>query len=305
MLAVIPTRGGLVPTGARETVAECGGRAVLIGSGCAATVDGLGDVTRELTLCEVGDFRPAAWSRALAESQVLAGCSIVLPSSPDGRDLAPRLAAQLARPLFAGAISVSPSEVHCARAGGLMMEHITPTELFVATLQPGVRGIGDDDRHATPEIRIVVLEIADGGSDPTLIAERAADAATMDLAEAQRIIAGGAGLKHREAFDTLAAIGRLLQASVGATRVITDHGWLSHEHQIGTTGVIVDPALYLAFGISGAVQHTSGLGQPEHIISVNVDPYCPMMQLADLAIVSDANETVEGLLALLAERAGQ
>jgi electron transfer flavoprotein alpha subunit len=73
-----------------------------------------------------------------------------------------------------------------------------------------------------------------------------------------------------------------------------------HERQIGTTGVVVDPQLYLAFGVSGAVQHTSGLGNPDHIVSVNTDPHCPMMQLADLAVVADANETLAALVELLA-----
>jgi electron transfer flavoprotein alpha subunit len=94
----------------------------------------------------------------------------------------------------------------------------------------------------------------------------------------------------------LAELATRLDASMGATRVITDRGWIGHERQIGTTGVVVDPRLYIAFGISGAVQHTSGLGQPEHIISVNTDPHCPMMQLADLAIVSDANAVVAELM---------
>jgi electron transfer flavoprotein alpha subunit len=89
---------------------------------------------------------------------------------------------------------------------------------------------------------------------------------------------------------------------MGATRVVTDRGWVPHERQIGTTGVVVDPDLYLAFGVSGAVQHTSGLGNPTHIISVNTDPHCPMMQLSDLAIVADANETLVALEALLAGR---
>ena len=87
--------------------------------------------------------------------------------------------------------------------------------------------------------------------------------------------------------------------SVGATRVVTDRRWLPHERQIGTTGVVVDPQLYLAFGISGAVQHTSGLGDPDHIVSVNTDASCPMMQLADLAIVADANAVLDELALLL------
>ena len=82
---------------------------------------------------------------------------------------------------------------------------------------------------------------------------------------------------------------------MGATRVITDRGWVGHERQIGTTGVVVGPELYVAFGISGAVQHTSGLGDPRHVISVNIDPYCPMMQMSDLAVVSDANAVLDEL----------
>jgi electron transfer flavoprotein alpha subunit len=123
------------------------------------------------------------------------------------------------------------------------------------------------------------------------------DPATMDLAEAARIMAGGAGLDSAGRFAQLAEVAAALGASVGATRVVTDRGWLGHERQIGTTGVVVDPRLYVALGISGAVQHTSGLGDPAHVISVNTDPNCPMMQLADLAIVSDANAVLDELLA--------
>jgi electron transfer flavoprotein alpha subunit len=125
------------------------------------------------------------------------------------------------------------------------------------------------------------------------------DPATIDLAEAGRIVGGGAGLTSAEQFDRLAALGGAIGASVGATRVITDRGWVPHERQIGTTGVVVDPQLYLAFGVSGAVQHTSGLGHPDHIISVNTDAHCPMMQLADLAVVADANEVLAHLVDLL------
>jgi electron transfer flavoprotein alpha subunit len=118
----------------------------------------------------------------------------------------------------------------------------------------------------------------------------------MDLSEARRIVGGGAGLESAERFVQLGELAARLGASMGATRVVTDRGWLPHARQIGTTGIVVDPDLYLAFGISGAVQHTSGLGSPDHIISVNVDAHCPMMQMADLAIVSDANAVLDALL---------
>jgi electron transfer flavoprotein alpha subunit len=127
----------------------------------------------------------------------------------------------------------------------------------------------------------------------------------MDLTEARRIVAGGAGLESAARFELLERIATELGASMGATRVVTDKGWVAHERQIGTTGIVVDPRLYLAFGISGAVQHTSGLGTPDHIVSVNTDATCPMMQLADLAIVADANAVLDALGSLLAVGSGQ
>ena len=88
---------------------------------------------------------------------------------------------------------------------------------------------------------------------------------------------------------------------MGATRVATDAGWTGHERQIGTTGVAIDPELYVAFGVSGATQHTGGLGAPDHIVSVNTDPSCPMTAMADLGLVTDAT----ALLVELAEPLGR
>ncbi len=152
---------------------------------------------------------------------------------------------------------------------------------------------------ATRAIEVLTGSAPAPGRDAVVEEVLAPDVTTMDLAEAPRIVGGGAGLDSPERFVQLSEIATALGASMGATRVITDNGWVGHERQIGTTGVVVAPDLYLAFGISGAVQHTSGLGQPAHIISVNLDPHCPMMQLADLAIVADANAVLDALAAEL------
>jgi electron transfer flavoprotein alpha subunit len=187
-----------------------------------------------------------------------------------------------------------------ARHGGLVLEDVRPNGPFVATLQPGTRGLERDPTRNTATISRRALTFVDC-RDVAVVEVVAPDAATMDLSESQRILGGGAGLSAAEAFIELATLAEQLNASMGATRVITDRGWVGHERQIGTTGVIVDPQLYIAFGISGAVQHTSGLGQPDHIISVNTDPHCPMMQLADLAIVSDAAAVITEMLSLIAD----
>jgi electron transfer flavoprotein alpha subunit len=241
----------------------------------------------------VSTFAPGAWADALAPSLNDAD-PIVLPASPDGRDLAPRLAHALDRPLLAGAVRVERRRAVLVRRGGLVLETVVADGPFVATLQPGVRGVerGDDG-----PVRLMTVTIRHEATtrDAEVVEVLPPDVTTMDLAEARRILAGGAGLDAAERFAQLERLAAALGASMGATRVITDRGWVGHERQIGTTGVVVDPELYVAFGISGAVQHTSGLGQPHHIVSVNTDPYCPMMQLADLAVVADANAVLDAL----------
>lgn len=299
MIAVVVVRDGQVPVGGAEAVAECSGRAVLVGSGTAAAADELRGVAATLQLAEVaGPFRPAAWAHALAA--VLADEPVVvLPGSPDGRDLAPRLADLQHRPLWAGAVLVTATRVDLARVGGRELHRVAPGEEFVATMVPGVRGVTTELRVA-PTCSTLALHIGDDEADAVVTGVLPPDPATIDLAEAPRIVAGGAGLDTSARMDQLGRIGAAIGASVGATRVVTDRGWMPHARQIGTTGVVVDPTLYLAFGISGAVQHTSGLGNPAHIISVNTDGHCPMMQLADLAITADANATLDELERLLA-----
>ncbi len=300
MLALIVVRDGQLPVGADETISECGGRALLIGSGTTAATATLQHVAREISTMEVGDFRPATWAEVLSE-HLDEEPIVVLPASPDGRDLAPRLAARLQRPLHAMAMSVSATRIDLIRRRGTELHSVDPAPAFVATLQPGVRGV--DHVDTSPTVRNIATAIT-AHNDATIEQLQPPDAATIDLSEAERIVAGGAGLDDPRRFVQLVELGAMLQASVGATRVITDRGWVSHERQIGTTGVIVSPHLYIAFGISGAVQHTTGLGQPEHIISINTDPYCPLMQLADLAVVADANAVLDELLARIGSADG-
>jgi electron transfer flavoprotein alpha subunit len=292
MLAVVVVREGVLPSGADETIAECSGRGLLIGTRCHEAVHALKGIATELIIVEAESFRPTAFAAALAvvlEDEPI----IVLPGSPDGRDLAPRLAAQMRRPALLHASSATPHRVALVRRSGLDIHDVTPPPRYVATLIPGLRGveiIADADPIVTPVD--VALPVTD---DAEVVAVLPPDATTADLAEAPRIVGGGAGLDSAVRFDQLATIGAAVGASVGATRVITDRGWVEHVRQIGTTGVVVNPRLYVAFGVSGAVQHTSGLGDPDHVISVNTDPYCPMMQMADLAIVADANAVLDEL----------
>jgi electron transfer flavoprotein alpha subunit len=297
MIAVVPVRDGVLPSGADETIAECGGRVVVAGGG-TESVD-LTGLAIEATLVELGAFCAGSWGAALAP--MIAAMDdheiVVLPGSSDGRDLAPRLAAALRRPLFAGATEVGPEHVRVARRGGRDLVEYPLLGPVVATLQPGVRGTTPFD--ATVQVYVATPAPSAGANDAVVVEVQPPDVTTMDLTEAGRIIGGGAGLDDARRFGQLEQVAAALAATVGATRVVTDRSWVPHERQIGTTGVVVDPELYIAFGISGAVQHTSGLGAPDHIVSVNTDAHCPMMQMSDLAIVSDANAVLDELITML------
>jgi electron transfer flavoprotein alpha subunit len=223
---------------------------------------------------------------------------VVLPASPDGRDLAPRLAHVLGRRLLAGAIQVTAASARLARGGGRELHDVAIHDRVVATLQPGVRGvIADPEYQARPVFAANTPTAANTRMDAVVVEVLPPDVATMDLAEADRIFAGGAGLDSAERFAQLSSVALAVGASMGATRVVTDRGWIDHQRQIGTTGVHVDPSLYVAFAISGAVQHTAGLSEVAHIISINTDAHCPMMQMADVAIVADANAVLDELQA--------
>lgn len=310
MIAVVPVRDGVLPVGSDEAIAECAGRVIVVGSHVSAPA--LDGVAIEAIRVELGPFEAARWARDLARlvGTIDGADEVVLPNSPDGRDLAPRLAAELARPLYAGATTVTPQVVQVARGGGLELHQIHADGPFVATLQPGVRG-AEPYAQSVTVIDVDLAQDVDGppgAGDPaptvdaTVIEVLPPDVRTMDLAEARHIVGGGAGLDSAERFVQLATFAHEIGGVMGATRVITDRGWVGHDHQIGTTGVVVEPTLYLSFGVSGAVQHTSGLGTPDHIVSVNTDAHCPMMAMSDLAIVSDANETLDHLVAILADR---
>lgn len=298
-VAVIAVRDGALPLGADEAVAEAGGRAVVVGSGTAKAASDLRTAVATWT-AEIGPFAPGAWAERLAPSLEPVPM-VVLPNSPDGRDLAPRLAHAMGRTLHAGAVSIGADRVVLARQGGLVEESHPVRGPAVATLEPGVRGVDPPTRPPEP----VVLDLGDrvpGLAEVEVLAVLPPDPATMDLAEAKRIVAGGAGLGGPAPFDALRRVAARLGASWGGSRVAADVGWIPQDRFIGTTGVTTTAELYIALGISGAVQHVTGLGDPDHIVAVNLDASAPMMAMADLAVVTDARALIDELDRLLPDQ---
>lgn len=316
--ALIIVRDGVLPAGANESfgvsrrhhtsagsTSVCG---VVIGTGAAQAAGQLvGGGSVEAIEIGSTPFCLRSCADLAQRNSTLRSASVVLiPSSPDGRDVAPRLSAYLDAPLLSGAVRVSAAtdavSVEVSRSGGFVIEQHRVESQVVVTLIPGLSGVEPSD--TSPLVRVLPAAIPSVGDlagkrsegrGVVSLAVLPPDPATMDLTEASHIVAGGQGLKTAEAFEELGRVGAALGASLGGTRVASDAGWISFDRQIGTTGIIVSPKVYLAFGISGATQHTSGLGSPELIISVNTDPSCPMMKMSDVAIVSDARAVLEAL----------
>ena len=301
LLAIVVIRNGAVPAGGEEAIAEANGRAVVVGSHTEEAVDSLHGArtiftfeTPSAALCDIADV-------IAATSPVREATGLILPASPDGRDLAPLLSHRLGRRLFASATEIREQRITCVRTAGRVGREFVPHGPFIATLVPGVRGLARPSTSTALPTTTTRLPASASAQrervDPsvTSIVVLPPDPTTMDLTEARCIIGGGLGLGSKDRFDQLARVGQHLGASLGGTRVASDAGWIPFERQIGTTGVAVAPSIYLAFGISGATQHTSGLGDPDHVISVNTDPSCPMMTMADVAIVSDAAGVLDAL----------
>lgn len=314
-LAVVVVRAGELPVGAVQCASLARGRVLIAGTGTAAAFDEL----IEAGVASSGIGLEADPNDRIGIARIVASRfsefpMLLFPCTPDGRDLAPLVAAEMARPMIPNCVSVSTDSVTAVR-GGRAMVSITVTSPVVCTVQAG----GSSDAAQLDAVGAPSFEVLDtavggtatgsnGAADRTdavqTLAIHPPDSSTIDLVEARRIIGVGDGAGGAAGLATIEAVAPALGCAVGATRVVTDAGLLGHDRQIGTTGVVVAPELYIAFGVSGAIQHTAGLGDPDHVISVNTDPHCPMMHMADLAIVADAEATAQALLGLMGADGG-
>ncbi|MGI9060599.1 MAG: electron transfer flavoprotein subunit alpha/FixB family protein [Ktedonobacteraceae bacterium] len=226
---------------------------------------------------------------------------VVASATANARDWMPRLAARLHLPFVPACLGL---DLHDDSLFALRMIYEgrayiqTRTTLHgqsaLATLLPGTRGMPPaTDQGQAVTMHHIKPELALRSEQERIrslgIEVPAPEAVELEAAE--RIVAGGRGV-GQSGFTHIAAFARLLGAAVGATRVATDRGWIEHVRQIGTTGKNVHPKLYIACGISGAAQHTSGMREAQTVVAINPDRNAPIFAVADLGLLGDANQIV-------------
>jgi electron transfer flavoprotein alpha subunit len=293
--------------------------AVQLGAPGAAAFSFEGVVPQRLYLLEherLATYSTASYVSALAWLLRRQPALLMVTSATAiGQDWAPRLAARLSLPFAPRCLgfALEDDALLALRVlyGGRAYAQ-TRTALHgrtaLITFVPGARGAPPASSAATPGAAPETIRLRPELPDPAADARirhlgiEAPSAEEVALEEADKIVAGGRGV-GKEGFAEIMAFARLLGAAVGASRVATDRGWVEPERQIGATGKSVRPRLYIACGISGAVQHTSGIREAETIVAINPDRTAPIFALADLGLLGDAREILRRAAGLLREPA--
>jgi len=243
-------------------------------------------------------YATESWARAVA--QVIAETSptvVLFPFSAMGKDLAPRVAAKAGAGLASDCVllEVKDGRLSARRpmyAGKAYATVEWEGEPQIASLRPNVFALGPPDASRKPT---VVKGAVDAAARAKATGTSAAGEGKVELTEAQIIVSGGRGLKGPEHFHLVQGLADALGAAVGASRAVVDAGWVEHQMQVGQTGKTVSPTLYVACGISGAIQHLAGMSSSRYIVAINKDPDAPIFKVADYGILGDVFEVLPKL----------
>jgi len=217
---------------------------------------------------------------------------VLLANTPMAKDIAPRIAGRLGLGCVSDVTGISKDDgkiIYTRPAyGGTILEHIVVDGTAVVTIRNG--SFPKPEAGFKAEVTEKTIEVQADVVKAKIIDRVKEISESVNLEEAEVIVSGGRGLGSEENFKLVEELARVLGGVVGATRPAIENGWIPRTHQVGQSGKIVSPKLYIACGISGATQHTSGMSSSNYIVAINKDEEAPIFEIADVSIVGNVNE---------------
>ncbi len=243
-------------------------------------------------------YNPPAYARAIGDLIKEKQPQIVLMGGTmTARDLMPRIAARVGAGLAPDCIGLEIVDgklkaLRPAIAGKVRVEIGFKSDIQMAILRPNVFEKAEPDTSKTADVEKVTFEPTDLDTKQKLVEFVSKETGRPELTEAEIIVSGGRGMKAPENFALIEELADLLGAAVGASRAAVDAGWRPQSDQVGQTGKTVSPNLYIAVGISGAIQHLAGMSSSKYIVAINKDPDAPIFNVADFGVVGDLFKVV-------------
>ena len=294
--------------------------ALAIGAGAAATeqvaaVSGDHGATRLYTVDHdvLSDFGPEAWGQSLVQViGELAPGAVLACGSERGNEVMAQAAARLDWPFVANCTDITPPaggegqwSMTRNQWGGSLLEDATLAAAGVALLTCGLHTVAsapvEPALAASPETQAVAVEL-DASLTRTVVKERVVLEAGVTLPTAPVVVGGGRGVGSAEGFAPLEELAELLGGRVGCSRAVTNNGWRPHSDQVGQTGTRIAPEIYIASGISGAIQHWVGAMGSKHILAINIDPEANMVVKANWAVIGDLHQVIPAISAEIRRR---
>jgi len=255
-------------------------------------------------------YAPQAWARTLAGLATETGATAVLAAGTDrGHEVLAHLGAITGLPMAANCTLVTPDEGRTHRlvrhrwAGLLLEDAVLEAPVALVSVATDSVAAVPAETPAAIQVHVHKPELAEADL-AVRAAESPAGAGGASLATARVVVGGGRGVGGPDGFAPLEELAGLLGGVVGVSRVVTSEGWRPHAQQVGQTGTKITPELYLACGISGAIQHIAGCAGAKHIVAINTDPGAPILARADYAVIGDLHQVIPALIEALKSRRG-
>ncbi len=251
-------------------------------------------------VAEAGEYRPKVHKQLLLQTIAKEQPDLIVFShSSYGWDLAPRVAASLKAPQISEVIGLADGGYLVPVCNAKLRRTVQATgPVTIVTLQAGAFS-PTDLPTGTPQVETLAVP---GGGSVEFLGFEAAEAGGVDLSKAEVIVSAGRGIGKPENLAIIESLAKALHGEYGASRPVVDSGWAPHNRQVGSTGQTVAPKLYVACGISGAIQHLAGMKKSEFIVAINTDKDAPIGEVADVLVVGDLKAVIPALVEKLANR---